>query len=212
MDNKNLQPPHQQWIEKYSDYSDEALLAELSSFAVLPDENDPVWDDEQTWTNLGYPYAALARVAGDRRLKEAITLLLEKASYGDPYESMRGLRHSLEKIVNPDWHTLTQICIQVSKSPNRGARLWAINELGILRDKDAFDVLVNALHDDDLIQYEACMALEMLCQNNPDYLTKVESIFTEYLKEKNSDFKMETVREFLANIQKMKTVNSDKIV
>jgi hypothetical protein len=211
MDKKKLQLPFQQWIEKYEGYSDEALLSELSSLPVLPDESDPSWDNRQTRENLAYPYLALARIAGERRIKKAISLLFEKSSYGDPYEMVQGIRHSIEKIVNPDWDTLNEICIQITQSPYRGARLWAVRELGILRNKDSFDTLVNALNDDDLIQYQACMSLEMLCQNNPEYLDAVEQVFIRYLSEKHSDFNSSSAQKFLSKIRKMKTLNQDKI-
>jgi hypothetical protein len=211
MDKKNFQPPYQQWIEKYNVYSDEALLVELSSFPVLPDESDPVWNDTKTWEKFAYPYLALAEVAGEHRIKEAIALLLEKASYGDPYEMMQGLRHSLEKIVNPDWHILNEICIRVSKSSYRGARLWAVRELGVLRSKESFDILADALNDDDLIQYQACMSLEMLCQNNPECLVLAEQVLVKYLCEKHNDFKTSSANKFLSKIHEMKRLNSDRI-
>ena len=211
MDKKNFQLPFQHWIEKYEGYSNEALLLELSSLSVLPDESDLSWEDNQTWENLAYPYLALARIAGERRIKEAVPLLFEKSSYGDPYEMVQGIRHSIEKIVNPDWDALNEICIKITQSPHRGARLWAVRELGILRNKDSFDTLVNALNDDDLIQYQACMSLEMLCQNNPEYLILVEQAFVKYLSEKHNDFKTSSANKFLSKIQEMKTLNQDKI-
>ncbi len=53
-------------------------------FPFLPDEGDPLWDKETTWEELMNPYFGLAEVAAERRLEEAISLLLDKASYGDP--------------------------------------------------------------------------------------------------------------------------------
>ncbi len=191
-------------IEKYRAYSNEALLVELTSLPVLPDEKDPGWKDLQTWVDLACPYLALAHIMGERRLEGAIIPLLEKASYGDPGEIMQGLRHTLERIVDPDWPLLVRICVQVSKSPYRGARLWAIRELGILRDSTSFDTLSNAIKDEELIHEEACMALEMLCQTNPDYLPRAEQVLKDYISIKNNDFQTSFARKALSKIQQMK--------
>ena len=46
---------------------------------------------------ISLPMSVIVEVAGEHQIKDAITLLLEKASYGDPYEMMQGLRHIIEK-------------------------------------------------------------------------------------------------------------------
>src|SRR6266545_6271313 len=105
-----------QLFEQRREASDDAIVAELAGLPVLPDEQDAAWEDERTWYDLADRFVALADVAAHRRLYSAIPLLLERASYGDPGEMMRGLRHSLEAIVNPDWHRLTDICIQMAEA------------------------------------------------------------------------------------------------
>jgi hypothetical protein len=50
---------------------------------------------------------------------------------------MRGLRHSLEAIFNPDWNALADICIDAAKSPRLGTKLWAIDQLIVLEDPRA---------------------------------------------------------------------------
>jgi hypothetical protein len=110
---------------------------------------------------------ALADVAAQRKLTSAVVPLLEKASYGDPGEMMRGLRHQLEAIVAPDWQRLVHICLGLSKHPHRGTRLWSIHQLGVLQEAETLDYLAEALNDSaDLVRLEGCGSLVMLCQSN----------------------------------------------
>jgi hypothetical protein len=165
----NLSPAEhiRQLFEQHRDVPDQVLLAELTALPVLPDEQDPVWEEDRTWYELADRFVALADLAAHRRLYSAIPLLLERASYGDPGEMMRGLRHSLEAIVKPEWHRLTDICMQMAQAPQRGARLWSIDELGILRDPRAVPTLINALDDAaDQVRAAACRSLEMVCQQH----------------------------------------------
>jgi hypothetical protein len=142
------------------------ILAELSELPILPDEEDEAWNDDQTWRQA-YLYVALADVAAQRKLTSAVVPLLEKASYGDPGEMMRGLRHQLEEIVAPDWKKLAHICSSLSKHPHKGTRLWSVHQLGILREPEALEHLADALSDPaDLVRSEACYSLVMLCQSN----------------------------------------------
>ena len=50
---------------------------------------------------------------------------------------MRGLRHDLEAIVNPNWSVLADACLDAARSPRLGTRLWAIDELIRLEDPRA---------------------------------------------------------------------------
>jgi hypothetical protein len=61
---------------------------------------------------------------------------------------MRGLRHALERIFDPDWAALADVCIELSTSKRPGTRLWAIHQLMILDDPRARPVFVSALHDE----------------------------------------------------------------
>jgi hypothetical protein len=93
--------------------SDKEILAELSAFPPLPDEDDPAWDQDATWQEA-YRFVALSDVAASRRLTPAIRLLLDRACYGDPGEMFRGLRHAVEAIVNPRWSELADICLDAA--------------------------------------------------------------------------------------------------
>lgn len=148
-------------------WSDEAVLAELGSLEVLPDESGPEWDSDDTWKK-SYLYVALSDLAAVRHLVDAIPLLYQRASYGDPGEIMRDLRHCMEGLVNSDWATLARLSMEAASYPQKGARQWALSQLAILREAVAFDTAVAALDDEaQLVRWEACRAISMICQTNP---------------------------------------------
>lgn len=122
--------------EALTDASAEEVLATLIALAPLPDEDSTEWDDARTWDEARR-FVALADAAAARRLTAAIPLLLERASFGDPGEMMRGLRHRLEAIVNPDWDVLATRCIALAASERFGTRLWALDQLVGLKDERA---------------------------------------------------------------------------
>jgi hypothetical protein len=124
--------------------SDADILAELSAFPPLPDEDDPAWEQDATWQE-GNRFVALADIAAARRLKPAIRLLLGRACYGDPGEMFRGFRHACEAIVNPDWSALADICLEAARSARLGTRLWAIDQLAVLDDERARPVFEEAI-------------------------------------------------------------------
>jgi hypothetical protein len=127
--------------------SDEALLAELRCLPALADESNDCWDDGSYQWEVAYLYLALGDIAGARKLRAAVPLLLDKASFGDPGEIMRGLRHTLERIMAPDWSGLTAICVTALKSGRAGTRLWAAEQLRVLRDPSASAALKTAMQD-----------------------------------------------------------------
>jgi hypothetical protein len=142
--------PHQiiaEFAASYAHRSDADVLADLAAIPPLVDEDDPCWDTGDYW-QIAYRYVALADVAASRRLTDAIGLLLERASYGDPGEMMRDLRHSLEAIVNPEWSRLADICLVACRSQRRGTRLWAMDQLMILDDPRAKPVFEDALNSE----------------------------------------------------------------
>lgn len=148
--------------EERQELSDEQILDELRTLPILPGEESLMADETQPWNNV-YLFLALAGQAAVRKLRPALPLLLERASYGDPGETMRGLCHYLERTVEPDWDALTEICIEAANYPQPGARLWAIAELGRLRDERARPVLIEALNDPmQKVSEEAKFSLEML--------------------------------------------------
>jgi hypothetical protein len=140
-----------------------AILAELKALPPLADETNRCWEDATYWQTAAYPYIALSGVAAERRLRPAIRLLLDRACYGDPGEIMRGLRHALEAIVNPDWKTLATICLKAARSDRLGTRLWAIDQLSILDDPRAQPIFEEAVRDGpEEIRWRAQIGLDRL--------------------------------------------------
>jgi hypothetical protein len=127
-------------------WTDTELLAELTTLDPLVDEYEPEWDTDAYW-EVANRYLALAKLCSDRKLRPAVKLLLERACYGDPNAIMRGLRHYLEAIANPDWSFLADVCLETARSPRLGTRYWAIHELAILDDPRAKPILEQAIID-----------------------------------------------------------------
>src|SRR5690349_13390208 len=96
---------------KYGKLSDTKVLAKLRAIPPLPDEDDNSAWDQSYWDDVAYHYLALWQVACGRRLREAIPLILDRACFGDPGETMRGMCHVLEGIVQPNWSELTPYCV-----------------------------------------------------------------------------------------------------
>jgi hypothetical protein len=115
--------------------SDQQILDELHVLPALADEEDACWNDSSYWTQVVYPYLALAQVAAIRRLRAAVRPLLDRACYGDPGETMRGLRHAFEGIMAPDWTALADICIDAAQGGRPGTTLWAVDQLLVLDDE-----------------------------------------------------------------------------
>ena len=151
-----------------SGLSDGEVLAELAALPPLPDEDDPAWDDLEFWQRIANPYLALERVAAKRRLRGAIRLLLDRACYGDPYEIMRGLGHSLEAIMKPDARGLGDLCMEAARGDRRGTVLWALDELGRLRDERARPLMLMLAHSPHArLRDEALVGLERLGDRDP---------------------------------------------
>jgi len=129
-------------------WSDAEVLAEIEHLPPLADEDDPVWNKQSYWREFAYRYVALSDVAADRKLRLAVRLLLERACNGDPGEMMRGLRHSFERIFDPDWAALADVCKELCESRRPGTRLWAIFQLMYLEDPRARQVFDHALKDE----------------------------------------------------------------
>ncbi len=158
-------------VERRANQSDADLLRDLALLSPLPDEyvwfgitgrDNPVWSEPETEQQL-ITFLAMAGLVAERKLREGVPLLLEKASYGDMGETMRGLRHALETAYAPDWSGLVDVCIKAAQHERPGTRLWAIRELGILRDSRALPVLLDAIYDRAyLVRNKAIFSLSMV--------------------------------------------------
>ena len=146
--------------------SDQEILEELYALPALADENDACWNDESYWTRVAERYLAFAEIARTRRLRGAVRPLLDRACYGDPGEIMRGLRHYLEGIMEPDWSILADICMDAVKDGRPGTVLWAVNQLIVLEDERARPLLTKlSVSEDQQIAEAATSALWRL--DNP---------------------------------------------
>ena len=161
----DLTDPHR---DRLAELSDEAILAELAALRPLPDESDARWHEEpfELFGDAG-PFVALADQVGERRLAQGIGLLLDKVCFGDPGEMMRGLRHALEAACDSNWSLLADMCASSARSSRPGTRLWATNEIAILRDPTLVDVIRDRLSDvEPEVRREAIRAAEMLAQQH----------------------------------------------
>ena len=148
--------------------SDDEFLARLQSLPTLADEDDPAWDSNEYWQRVAYPYLAFADVAAERKLRRAVRPLLERACYGDPGEIMRGLRHPLEAIFNPNWAGLADEYLAVARSDRPGTRMWAIAGLAVVDDPRAAPTFEASLREDppDISGY-AKIGLKRLARRGP---------------------------------------------
>ena len=132
-------------VELRKGCSDADILTELEALPPLSDEDDPCWDTEKYWVEVAYPYIALGDLIAERKLREAVPMLLDRACFGDPGEIMRGLRNGLEAAVEGDWNYLADICISAARSERLGTRLWAIDELAVLDDPRSRSIFEDAI-------------------------------------------------------------------
>jgi hypothetical protein len=147
--------------------TDKELLAELKALAPLPPEASDAWSSDATWARARL-FVALSDLAAKRKLRAAAPLLLERAALGDPGELMRGLRHSLEKIFKPDWPALVKVCLAQLESRAPGARLWALDQLAVLRDPKSLESILPRLTDEHAeVREFARQAVVMLCDGEP---------------------------------------------
>jgi hypothetical protein len=158
--------PHeliQDMVRERAGHSDADILGEISRFPALADEGDPVWDARAYWDDVACLFVALNDIAAERKLRPAVRLLLERACNGDPGEMMRGIRHAHERIFDPDWLALADVCMDLATSVRPGTRMWAINQLMILDDPRARAIFERAMHDDVRdIRATAAIGLERL--------------------------------------------------
>lgn len=149
-------------------WSPEQILDDLEALPPLPDEYDPQWQEDDAW-QAAYKLIALSDLVGEHRLADGVGLVLDRMSHGDPGETMRGMRHSLEAAVKPEWWRLAEICLSRCNSPRPGTRYWAVDELGVIRDPASVPALVELLDDPESgVAVVACRALLMIGQTHPE--------------------------------------------
>jgi|GEM_PF-2545071 len=196
----------QEMVNERQTLPDDMIIAELASLTVLPDEDDPIWNDDEIWSERLYPYLASAEIASTRKLKSTVLLLLERACYGDPGETMRGLSTYIEAIADGDWEWLTEQCIEAAKSPHPGSRLWAVSELRKLDNPRSLPTLIEAFYDNaQLVREEAFFAIRRLCRNYEGADAErvrnlAKTALNTYLSEEHAVKDLEMARETLDEI------------
>jgi len=116
---------------------------------------------------------ALADIVGARKLEGGIGLVLDAMSFGDPGETMRGIRHSLEAAADRHWDRLATICASRCTSDRAGARYWAVQELGVLREPATLPTILAMFDDGFEIAREAFGSAGMLLQQHEDLRPRV---------------------------------------
>jgi hypothetical protein len=127
-------------------WSDEEILAE---FAAIPVLDEASASSEEAFWDQATLYLALTEISAVRKLRPAAKLILEKAEPGDPGSIMRGIRHALERIYEPDWPGLAEVCIEAFHSKFAGAKVWGFQELTVLEVPSARRVFEEVLRGDD---------------------------------------------------------------
>jgi hypothetical protein len=128
-------------------YTDAEILAEFESIPPLDERTAP--SEEDFWKQAPL-YLALSEICAVRRLKAGARLILEKGDQGDPGSIMRGMRHALERIFDPDWAALAQVCIDAFNTGIPGAKTWAMSELRILEQPFARPLFEDILKRNDV--------------------------------------------------------------
>jgi len=144
-------------------WSDEAVVSELVSLPALPDELEleSLPNGDEALNNL-YLYLALTSLVGTRRLKQGVRFLLERASFGDFGETMRGMHHTFEHVFEDDDSELAELCLELGKHHRAGTRLWAMNQLVRLQDTRVIPLLLEALNGSILMCDYVCSFLTSL--------------------------------------------------
>lgn len=194
-------------------WSDAAVLADLVALEPLPREELFYADDADSpvaWARANL-FVALGGVCAKRKLRRAANLLLERASDGDPGEMMRGLRHTLEAIFDPDWQDLARLCIECMRSERAGTRMWAADELGILREPVGLPAVLAALDDPQphdparaTVTGNVCVAISMVCRAHPSLAPDaIAALLARASKERDGSFFEERAREIARDASRL---------
>ncbi|MFC6006301.1 HEAT repeat domain-containing protein [Angustibacter luteus] len=153
------------------------LLAALSTWEPLPDEDDPRWDDDEVWRDAERLIQA-ADAAGDAGWREAAVRVFEHAADWDLNGMMPHIRHGPERAYPEDSgsqefaHRLEQLAGHV----RAGTRLWIVRELGLLRQLSSLPVILERLTDPHpRVADTAVDSLHMLAQVYAEAVTELWS-------------------------------------
>lgn len=86
---------------------------------------------------------------------------------------VRGLRHSREAIFTPDLGALARVCELATHSFKKGARLWSVVQLGVLKESSSEPALSARLTDEaGEVRSEAAFALRSLVRAHPELVAR----------------------------------------
>lgn len=83
--------------------------------------------------------------------------------------------------------------------------MWAVDELGRIRDARSFQTLINALSDEaDKVRHQACHSIAMLCQSNEEYRQPAIEALTKYVNEQSNENDKREGHEAIKDIESMR--------
>ena len=144
------------------------LLAEMDTWAPLPDENDPLWDDaDDAWADAERLIAA-AYASGAHEWRRVAVRVFEHAADWDLNGMMQSIRHGPEQAFGVSEQASEEFARRLeplSTHARAGTRLWVVRELGILRQLSSLPYLVWRTRDQHpAVAEEALLSIEMLGQ------------------------------------------------
>ncbi|GIG21587.1 hypothetical protein Cch01nite_23110 [Cellulomonas chitinilytica] len=146
------------------------LLAEMSFWVPLPDEADPRWDDEDdAWADAARLLSA-ADASGEHGWQEVAVRVYEHAADWDAHGMMQGIRHGPERAFpgEPGSAAFARRLEPLTEQVRTGTRLWAVRELGILRQLSSLPSLLDRTQDPSpAVAAAAVVSVEMLGQRHP---------------------------------------------
>jgi hypothetical protein len=156
--------------------TEDQLLAEMTSWEPLPDEADPRWEavspgSDELWANSERLLAA-AKASGDHGWLRVAVRVFEHAADWDLHGAMQSIRHGPERAfiaVPAGIGTFARELEALSQHARAGTRLWAVRELGILRQLSSLPYLLYRLEDQHpAVASQAVDSLHMLAQDHPE--------------------------------------------
>jgi hypothetical protein len=116
-------------------------------------------------------------IVQDRKMRPGVPLLMERASYGDMGETMRGVWGALRSVFDSHDTTWNDLCFQMAQSPHRGVRLWMMQEISCIANERSLAALINGLRDPaPLVREWAVSWIKSLCENLPHPHVRTEAI------------------------------------
>lgn len=156
--------------------TEDELLRDMESWDALPDEDDPRWADAEppgpVWDGAKRLLAAVDECGARGWTTAAIRAYTLMADW-DCHGVMLSMRHGFERAFmhGPD-DDAGSVAFALALEPlttheRAGTRLWAVAELGVLRELSSLSYVVDRLDDEHpAVAEEARSSLVMLAQRH----------------------------------------------